>query len=124
MRKSEYNRQIEAKAVKSVAPKPEPYQPLPSVPSESEPEEHPPGNVENIAYAGKGQLLREVEAGIGPWFGMPTAEKRKGGRKEMKGFHLRSSKRTGLVDAPKQQALFPPYTIGKQAECFAAQQHT
>ena len=39
---------------------------------------------------------------------MPTAEKGRETEKKMKGFHLRLSKRTGLVAAPKQQALLPP----------------
>ena len=105
LRKSEYNRQLDAKGVKPCE-EPEPSQPLPSVPSESEPEEHPYGNVENITYAEKGQFLHEVAAGRGPWSGLPTAVKCKDTEKKMKDLHLRLSQQTGLDAAPKQQALF------------------
>ena len=65
-RKSEYARQIEAKGIQPVAPKPEHSQLLPSAPFESKPEEQPLGNVENITYSEKGQLLRAIAAGRGP----------------------------------------------------------
>ena len=108
LRKFERTRQIEANGVKPVAPEPEPSQPLPSVPSESEPEEHSLGKVNDITYSEKGQLLRQIAARRGPWYGMPSAVKRSQTEKRMKAFHLRLTKRTGLDAASEQQNLLPP----------------
>lgn len=72
LRKSEYNRQLGAKE-DNPHEEPEPSQTLPHDCSESEPEEHSPGKVENITYAEEGQLSREAESGRGPWFGRQPA---------------------------------------------------
>ena len=119
LRKSEYRRQLDAKE-DSPHEEPDPSQPLPHDCSESEPEEQPPGNVENITYAEDGQLLREAESGRGPWFSRPQAAKGKKTENKMKDFQLRLSQRK-LHEKPYS---IPDYLLPLiPQECVPTQQH-